>query len=450
MTFQEPSAEFPRVLVVAHNPFSWEHNNGLLLSSLFQGWPPDCLAQIHVPSLTRIAPARDICSRYWALTLGGLAEDTGGAESRPAHDPKDAVERESWVRRGLVRATRGRRIQAAAEPVREWLYGRRSLLQGEGMDQVRAFRPDVILSTLGSLSMLRIARRLGQTLSVPVVPFFTDDWIHTSYRDAPGGALLRRQMNTEFRRVVDEAPARLVISDGMAEEYAQRYTRTFLPFTRCVDADRFPPPTDHTGRTELKLVYAGQVSLDRWRALQSVGRSLHELRTQGIEGRLVIYTTPLHVQLYEEALTRPPVMQVAGHVPSDTLPAVYEDADVLVHVESFRPDIAAYTRFSQSTKMAECLMSGRPLLGFGPGEGGSMRHIQASGGGLVVGEDSERALTNSLRTLLTDAALRRRLGAAGRSFASQHHESKAVRSRFRAVISEASRSGADGRPSVGL
>ena len=433
----------PRVLVVAHNPFSWQHNNGLLLSSLFQGWPPDRLAQIYVPTLTAIPPARDICATYWKLTLRGLVADPGGRGEAPEPPADEPSRGESPVRRALVRATRGRRVQAAAEPVREWLYGRASLLRGGAIDEVRAFRPDVILSTLGSLSMVHIARRLGRDLSVPVVPFVTDDWIRTAYRDSPGGAMLRHRMAQEFRSVIEETPVRLVISDGMAEEYERRYGMSFVPFTRCVDPRDFPAPHDRGGRDEVTFVYAGQVSLDRWRALQSIGRALERLRAEGLEGRLVVYTTPLHVQQYRDALTLPPVMRVAGHVASADLPAVYEDADVLVHVESFQPDIAEYTRLSQSTKMAECLMSGRPLLGFGPPDGGSMRHVLRSGGGLVAGSDD--ALTSELRALLGDEALRRRLGQAGRAFAHVHHDAATVRPRFRSVMADAAARGSQAR-----
>ncbi|MGN1301784.1 MAG: hypothetical protein ACI4U9_04620, partial [Clostridia bacterium] len=57
--------EYPRVLVIAHNPFSDTQNNGKTLSAFFDGWPKDKIAQIY---LTPDKPDYTICENFFRIT----------------------------------------------------------------------------------------------------------------------------------------------------------------------------------------------------------------------------------------------------------------------------------------------------------------------------------------------------------------------------------------------
>ncbi|HET6230005.1 MAG TPA: hypothetical protein VFE05_08050 [Longimicrobiaceae bacterium] len=434
----EQTARYPRVLVVAANPFSRRSNNGLTMTSLFEGWPKDRLAQVFVPFVTPAPPEFDVCSRYWALTPRGLkrVEETVPVEALPG--------RPSKLRNFAVRlATESRLAPRIAQPLREMVYSRPGLLDGPEMAEIEAFEPDLIFSTLGSLGQLRQVERLSERLGVPVVPFFTDDWITTEYRRAFGSGILRRKLAESFRRIVDASPLRLAISPAMAEEYTKRYGGEFHAFCRCVDAGAFLATPRVGGGEWIEMVYAGQLGFDRWKYLKKIGEALRELLDEGIRARLTVYTVPAHVDLYGAELTMDPVMRVAGYVESDRLPAVYDAADVLVHCESFDTSLADYTRFSLSTKVSEYMMAARPLLGYGPADVGSMRYIAESGAGAVISEDSPAHVKARLRELMGDRARLNEWGRRAREHALEHHEGTRQRERFRDLLARAVQPRAD-------
>lgn len=440
---------FPRVLVVAGTPFTRRHNNGLFKSDLFEGWPADRLAQLYEPSLTPVEPMFDVCRRFWRLTPWGVRPGPAPAAGGDGSGAQEAAAREEQAmaaRQRVIRASRPAAVQRAWMPVREWLYGRPSLLSGRALEELRGFRPDLLFSTLGSLSMLRASLRLRDALGVPLVPFVTDDWVSTLFAGAIGEARLRREMRAAFQEVLDGAPVRMVISPTMVTEYARRYGGEFLWLPRPVDPAPYAasPPRDPAGRT-LELVYAGQVAAGRWRMLRRIGEALRLLADEGIHARLRVYTTPMHAALHGADLTLPPVMEMMGHVANARLPAVYDGADVLVHAESFEPEWVAYTRLSLSTKLAEYLVAGRAVLGFGPAEVGAMCHLSGSGGAVVVGEDSDEALVSALRSLLADAATREALGREGRRYALEAHGAARLRERLRAELARAAWGPAEGR-----
>jgi glycosyltransferase involved in cell wall biosynthesis len=425
------SGELPRVLVLAANPFTRRHNNSLTFSSLFEGWPRDRLAQIYVPFVTPIAPEFDVCERFWAVTPLGLRSGAGAPVAAPAAPSRSM----SRARRALMRLADQPFARRLAYPLREVWYSRRSLFGGPVMREIERFAPNVIFTSLGSLSMINMARHLSRVLSAPLVPYFTDDWISTEYRTSFGSAVLRRELQSGFDAILASAPVRMVISSRMAEEYTRRYGGGFLPFVRCVDGDSFayePPPSN--AERPVQFVYAGQVGLDRWKGLRAIAEALRSIDADGARAQMTVYTTPQHAELYREQLTLAPVMRLAGHVENDRLPAIYASADVLVHTESFAPDLAEYTRYSFSTKLAEYMMAGRPLFGFGPPDVGSMHHIRASGCGVVVGSDDSHALREGLSRLIDEKETRMQLGARARAVALEDFEGVNQRHRFAAAL----------------
>ena len=415
------SPEFPRVLVVSGNPFNRATNNGTTLSSLFLGWPKDRLAQLYLPSATPITPEFDVCDRIWSFTPAGPRQVRASA----------AVPGLAGPRRRLVGAISDARVRRVALPVRELLYGAVPW-RGRGARAIDKFRPAIVFSTLGSLALVRLASRMQKRYRAALVPFITDDWPTTEYRGAIFSNRLRRYLAEGWHEILGRATVRMVISPAMARAYTERYGGHFLPFTQLVDAERFDPaPTPP--RTTVRLVYAGQLGLDRWKSLKRIGDALRRLDSAGLRGELLVYTIRDHVASYGRLLHEPPIVRVEGSLTSAELPVAYREADVLVHAESFSPELAEYTRYSMSTKLTEYMMAGRCIFAFGPPQG-SIRYVVDEKVGVGVFEDSDEQLMAQLDAVLRDRRLREEYGRRGRSCAIEKHEASAQRERFRKAL----------------
>jgi len=432
-------SRLPRVLMIAANPFTWHNNSGVVFSSLFENWPYDRLSQINCPFVTPIEPMFDVCGRYWALGPLGLRRMPLPSAALQEAD-RSRLDRPSFARRGLLRVASIGAVRRRAQALREFVYARPGLVDDLAVSELsREAAPELIFTTLGSLFLLRVVLRLAGALDVPIVPYFTDDWISTEYQRVPGRRWLRPALERGVQQVLERAPVRLVSSQPMADEYARRYGGSFRFITRCLHPDRFAvSPRAALPGAPVELVYAGQLSLDRWRSLRTIGEQLQLLQREGLDARLSVYTLPQDVEIYRQRMTVGTVLRMAGFVPNDALPAVYDAADVLVHVESFDREVSAYTRYSLSTKLMEYLMAGRALLGFGPEDIASMTYVRDSGAGVVVSNPASAALREALRDLLIDHELRARLGLRARAFALAAHDSTTERRRFGQALAEAS------------
>ena len=303
---------------------------------------------------------------------------------------------------------------------------------------VRDFRPDLVYSVLGGVWMMRLAVEVATRSGRPLVPHFMDDWPSTMYTDRELFGLARRRVGTGLREVLGVAPMGLAISEQMADEYQTRYARPFAPFGNSVDESAFTrrpvePASAPDGLPGLpvRLVYLGGLHLNRWRPLVDIASALTAVDP---DARLVVHAPDADLQTFGGVLAGCAGIRLAGPVTSDQVPRVLAGADILVHIESFDPADRRFTRLSLSTKIPQYMAAGRPILGYGPAEVASIRHIETARSGLVVGRRSPGALTAAVSRLVTDSALRDELGGNGYRFAVRHHARQQVTDRLISVL----------------
>ncbi|MER7442044.1 glycosyl transferase family 1 [Micromonospora avicenniae] len=421
--------EYPRVLVVGAEPFGCSTGTGITLSNLFDGWPRDRLAQVYLSSAV---PSTEVCERFYRVdprsapvdhAIRRLTRRDGPAGSGLSAGAGEATGGSpAWRARGLLS------VRAAADlsPLR---------VPTDLVSWVRRQRPEVIYSMLGSARVMDLVRRLAAICQVPVVPHFMDDWPSVIYTN---GELLgwgRRATAARMESVISRAGSGLCISEPMAEEYRHRYGIPFAAFMNCVEEDAFTRQPGSNGAKAdpgkyVEFVYVGGLHLGRWAPLARIGAAMAGLRSSLPQPRLTVHAPERDLLRYGGAFADLPAVRLSQPVASSGVPAVLQTADVLVHVESFAPALARYTRLSLSTKIPQYLAAGRPVLAHGPAELASMRHLRTAGAGWIVGEDDQELLSDAIRGLRGDPALRQRLGCDGYAYAKLHHAKRRVTMRF--------------------
>ena len=194
-----------------------------------------------------------------------------------------------------------------------------------------------------------------------------------------------------------------------------------------------PPPE----RDKIQLLYVGGLHLGRVQCLREIAEALKYVQNQGMPVEALVYSQRRFAQ-YATQLDLPPVMRYAGSLQPHEIPPKLRAADILLHVESFRPSFREYTRFSVSTKIPECMASGRPILAYGPPELASIRYVEDTGAGLSVVRHCQGDLQRALRRLIESRDLRLKMGRQGRQAARRNHDATEQRERFCAVLRHAS------------
>ncbi|MCE5266870.1 MAG: glycosyltransferase, partial [Planctomycetaceae bacterium] len=350
----------------------------MLMRSLFLGWPQEKLSQIYFPLAVTHMPDAAVCREYRLIRVSGNVQRVNGAEAaavattRKQGSPRGSGPR--W-RRAVAQVTRRSEVMRWLRPGFELWYAH-SWLGAVLERQLGELRPDIVYALLGNYCLTKLTCLACERLGIPLFVHVTDDFVTSLYGQMPFGSRLQAASESWFRRTVGLADGVAAISPVMAEDYGHRYGKPWNWFTTLIDAGAYDPSPRAADGT-IRLVYAGNLGLGRWRSLVELGAALRALREEdGIDARLTIYSTPEQIEMHRGELSSPPVVELGGWLAPKELPRAFHDADVLVHAESFDPAVANYTRLSFSTKLSQYMMAGRGVLMFGPTEIGSARMIE--------------------------------------------------------------------------
>lgn len=151
---------------------------------------------------------------------------------------------------------------------------------------------------------------------------------------------------------------------------------------------------------DLRIIYFGNLGVGRINSVQIVAEELQKL------------DAALKIDVYGAArkedvsqLGKIPGVQYHGFVSAEQLHRIIAEADILLHVESFDPQLSKKLCFAFSTKIAQCLCAGRCFLTFAPMEIVSTQYLCALQGGAAVASDRE-SLRRMLQELIEDVSLR--------------------------------------------
>jgi hypothetical protein len=123
-----------------------------------------------------------------------------------------------------------------------------------------------------------------------------------------------------------------------------------------------------------------------------------------------------------------------GISPENSFIKAFRDSDCLVHVEAFDKESVDLVKGSVSTKIADSLASGIPLLAYGPAGVASMEHLRRNDCAFLAGD--YESLKMVIRELLTDREKRKLVSENALYTARCYHVSDTNSMRLRSIIQQ--------------
>jgi len=424
----DATAAFPRVLFITPHAFNKTTGGGITFTNLCRGWPADRIATVHddpVPVTT------DVCARYFRL---------GPEEIR------------KWPRRGRPLAGAGGQPAVSPPATAAWLVRIRAALFGDGLPQsgiltgeleswIEHYRPDVIYTILGSIGIMEIIDKTQRRFAVPLVVHMMDDWPSAIYRSGLFAPWQRRRAQRLIARLMERATLCMGICDAMCAAYEKRYGRSFEAYQNTVDVARWSAlaASDPKPASPARIVYTGSVlSSAQLDSLCDCCHAIERLRRAGTAVRLDIYSPQFQTEGVRERLLVDEAIGLHDVIEDDeafftTLAA----ADVLLLPVNFDPHSVTMIGLSMPTKVPAYLASGTPVLVYGAAGVAQVEYARSAGWGHVVDRRGVDAVTDGLKHMITDLALRRKLSATARRVAAQGHDSATVRTAFQSALMRA-------------
>ncbi len=405
-----------RVLVITRGAWNSSNNTGNTINNLFAGNPDFELYSLYL----RSEEVDDTCPCHgiFRITEGQLINNLLHGQTCG-----EVVNAENNRRRN-VREDNAYKISKKVNLYTLWWV--RELLWSIGKWNNEAFKhyirsvsPDIVfMPVFGCFYPHKILQKIHELTSAKLVLYHADDnYSLRQFNFSPAYWLYRLRLRYWVRNSVKIASANYAISSIQRDDYQRSLHREFKILQKFSDFSLKPIyPT--SARESVKLVFSGNVSSGRWRTLAQIGRALDEINSDGNIAHLDIYTgTELTKRMLKALDCRS--VNLKGFISSSEVAEVQANADILVHVESFKFKNRLEVRQSFSTKIVDYLNRAKCILAVGPLDVASIRYLYENEAAYVVSDLN--SLTIKLENLLTSENLIREYAEKGWAAGERNH-----------------------------
>ncbi len=411
-----------KVLIISANAFSKVSNNGKTYEAIFNAFDKSEIAQLFFRTQDDNIDY-DFASSYYSVSETDIINKilrpwtSCGGEIRPAEQCKKnntylynhfkrSNLKHNLILRDIIWATN----LWNTNNLKSWYWNQKIDI--------------VFIVAGGSSSVHNMGVRISKELDVPLVTFFTDDYLIHPLKNNIVDKIQHYRMERFYKQTIKCSSTCFAIGEDMANEYMKKFNTKFYYIMNSADSLPYEIP-DKKESEEIVISYFGGLHLNRWKMLADFAKKMPS------NFKLNIYTFSEISNQIADVLLGANINIKAGVKGTDLRSAMLK-SDALLHVESDDIYNRALTRLSISTKIPEYLMSGRVVIGYGPQEVASMKFLVKNNIGITISSESDINL-DCLHTI-NDYAYRQQMGLRAYNFAVSHFNKVTISKRFRNIM----------------
>ena len=420
-----------KILLISHNVFCKTTNMGKTLMGYFEGVEPENIAQFYIHSEI---PTTDLCKNYYRITDKEAIKSIFTRKSGIVFGEKDIKFDAESSRTDS--GNDAKRYQKARKRT-PLIYLARNLWWSLGawktkklLHWVDDFDPDVVFFASGDYAfMYKIALKIAKYKNIPLLVSCMDDYYFYNKNEKRFlGKLVHRRFMKQVKKTVAYSSKLFCICDKMSRDYGEFFGK--------------PTVTIHTPATitePLKyektnsVSYIGNLGYKRNEQLVKIGRALKSLDVKDKPEFIDVYSGENDPDILID-LTEENGIKFHGSIPADKVLEVMGKSLAIIHIESFDPEMRKRVAYSVSTKIADSLASGTPLLAFGPAEVASVEYLIDNKAAFCA--TSEDELQRVLGELITDSKKREEIVYNALALAKKNHDSHTNCSMLRDTLKE--------------
>lgn len=287
---------------------------------------------------------------------------------------------------------------------REFIWGLNLWKENDLVSYLKEANPDIIFTPVSSyLYTNRIVDFVCKMLpNAKLALFFVDDnFTYKAVSNSPFALLHRLLLRKKIRTLVDKATFLYAISPKMQDEYGTFFGKNFDLLTKSVEVDlnAFHKKESDTCGDKLTIVYIGNLLYGRILTLLEISNAIENINRNSVKKiHLVVYTQTEVSVKYSRFFQRNNYTQINKAIPYSEVKKVLSESDVLLYMESFYKSKYRVARLSFSTKITDCLASGKPILAIGPKDIAPMEYLKNNECAIVI--DDPAKIHSEMKTLV--------------------------------------------------
>lgn len=421
-----------KILIISHPPMATQNNMGKTLLSLFSEFEKEELCQLYIyPSFPNVDP----CASYYRVTdkdvlrtyLGkrGIGGEVRREVICDAQGMFENEEDRSFYRSRKNKSAFRRLMRDAMWCFSPW-YNKKLK---EWLDREN---PDCIFVAPGVAKFLYdMALTIAEDRKIPIVPYICDEYYFVQEPHQFLDKLRRNLLRRKIELLMKNSKHVVVISEELRNAYHNRFG---VDTTVLMTGGTAPAQKERkTPDAPKQISYFGNIRCNRFVSLKEIGEELASINLEkGTDYRLKIFTAEQDREILSQ-LETVPTLEICGFVSGAAFERALSESELLLHTEAFDEESMDFTRHSISTKIADSLASGIPLLAYGPGSISSMKHLIRNDCALVA--TSREQLRPMLLSAFEEEHIRTAVVTRAGVVARQCHDGKRNSEKLRQILS---------------
>lgn len=377
-----------KILIVSHTPLSSYEAMGKTISAFFSSFDKEEVSQLYIyPSY----PDVDVCHSYYRVTdidvlkgyfnfnlYGGVVEPKRQSSKVSIYDDDQTEE--------IYKNQRNKKAFIKLLRDAMWKFSRwynRNLKKW--LDYVN---PDCIFLCPGGAKFIYdMALKISRKRNIPIITYIADEHYFLDARKYSLEWVKQKLLCRTMKKTFEASSCLITICDELRDVYVKEFHRETHTI---MTGSSIEITNEKKSWSEIhKVSYFGKMSLDRYVSLSDIGKEVDKVNEFG-DGKITLNI--FSGQISEKVIRTLGEYQsvvLREFIGGEKFKKEFESSDMLIHVESFEHENVNKVRYSVSTKIADSLASGIPLLAYGPKGIASIEHLIRNNCALVASSRSE-------------------------------------------------------------
>ena len=417
-----------KILIISHNALTTFEAMGKTTLSLLSGYSKEELSQFFIyPS----KPNVDACSSYYRITDKDILRSYYRFKVKGECILPDLSTSSMFEKSGDESFYRNpRKDKPLVRIIRDamWQFSRWN--NKELKAWIKRQSPDCVFATPGAAKfMYDIAITVSKEFNIPLVGYLCDEYYFVK---KPHNLMHIVQVGM-LKHKIEEYMACASHIISISEELTSLYSDHFKkPVTTIMTGASIPISKQMLENRNGVISFFGNVRCNRYLSLIKIGKELERInKEEDTSFVLEIHASEKNPDIIN-ALRSVSTIKLCGFVTGEEYVKALHQSDYLLHVESFDENSIDFVKNSISTKIADSLASGVPLIAYGPGSIASIKHLMSNNCAFVITENDN--LHDRLKETMTDTKSKDAIVVNALGVANQLHNPKVNEKKVKAVF----------------
>lgn len=414
-----------KIIVVSIAPWNRGNNFGKTFCDIFEGMENVEFLNIYCDSGL---PDNNVKAKYYQITVNDIIANLLHKNKKVGRTVEDfsAAHTLSQKQQGFMAKIKTKKWRIFFWIRRFiWWIGRWRTPEFEKI--IRDFDADLLFSPIFKESYMNSVQQYVQKISgkKSVAYYGDDNYTLRLFSLNPFFWFDRLTQRVTVKKTVDKCEYMYVVSDIEKRECERDFKKDCYICTKGADFSVEPPLKAEYPKFK-KLVYTGNLGNHRWEELWHIGQALDKIN-QG--HKLIIYSGTELSDGIKEKFNSTKSIEFMGRVSADKIPEIQQDADVLVHVESFRFKERLLVHQSFSTKIVDHFARARATFAVGATDVASIDYLLSRDAAVVA--TSRDDIEPKLRKLLGNDEVLNEYALKGFNCGKDNHDINYIQKMFR-------------------